>query len=216
MLGGLPGDDKHPNEWTDGTVALGGKARTGAKPRSSPSCVAFDGHSSLALVADVRLDDRRSLCDALGIPHPERQQVADAALVLGAYARWRRDCADHLLGDYAFAVWDANERSLFCARDHAGARPFYYALAPAGFAFASTVEGVLAAPGVRDDLDELSVAEHLTSIGLLSTTRTFFKAVAKLPPGHTLTVDCSGDACRVAAPMRYWRPEHAARLPPSM
>ena len=169
----------------------------------------------MALVADVRLDDRRSLCDALGVPHPERQQVADATLVLGAYARWRRDCADHLLGDYAFAVWDANERSLFCARDHAGARPFYYAHTLAGFAFASTVAGVLAAPSVRDDLDELSVAEHLTSIGLLSQTRTFFKAVAKLPPGHTLTIDCSGDACRVAAPMRYWCPEHAPRLPPT-
>ena len=215
MLATLPGDGKHPDEWTDGTVALGGKHALVRKTRSSPSCVAFDGHSSLALVADVRLDDRRSLCDALGVPHPERQQVADAALVLGAYVRWRRDCADHLLGDYAFAVWDANERSLFCARDHAGARPFYYAHTPAGFAFASTVAGVLAAPGVNDDLDELSVAEHLTSIGLLSTTRTFFKAVAKLPPGHTLTVDCSGDACRAAAPMRYWRPEHAPRLPPT-
>ena len=128
-----------------------------------------------------------------------------------------RDCPNHLLGDYAFAVWDARKRTLFCARDHVGARPFYYAWTPGGFVFAGAVEGVLAAPGVSGELDEESVAEHLTGIALLTTTRTFFKAVRKLPPGHALTVDCdsvrrgASSSRSPARPERYWRPEQAPR-----
>ena len=202
MRAALPGGAEHADEWTDGAVALGGAA----------GCLAFDPGASLTVVADVRLDDRPALCDTLDVPRHERDGVTDGALVLKAYLRWGQDCANHLLGDYAFAVWDATTRTLFCARDHIGARPFYYAQTPGGFAFASAVESVLAAPGVADDFDELSVAEHLTGIALLSTTRTFFKAVGKLPPAHTLAVDCAKDA-RAAAPVRHWHPEHAPRLP---
>ena len=209
MLAGLPGGAKQADEWAvrwaDSAVALGG----------ADGCLAFDPRSSLAVVADVRLDDRPALGDALGVPRREREGLTDAALVLKAYARWGRGCAARLLGDYAFAVWDAGNRTLFCARDHIGARPFYYARTPSGFAFASAVEGVLAAPGVDDGFDELSVAEHLTGIALFSTKRTFFKAVVKLPPGHTLAVDRAAGACRVAAPVRHWHPEHAPRLPPA-
>ena len=192
------------------SVAGGGHRAGGADP---PLCV----EPGLAVAADARLDDRDALCGALGVPPAARGGLADGDLILRAWRRWGRDCPNHLLGDYAFAVWDAAKRTLFCARDHVGARPFYYAWTPSGFVFAGAVEGVLAAPGVSGELDEESVAEHLTGIALLTTTRTFFKAVRKLPPGHTLTVDC--DSLRQGAsslrsparPERYWRPEHAPR-----
>lgn len=216
MLSALPGCGEGVEEWTDGTIALGGKwAHSGSRCGSSPRSIALDPRLGLAAVADVRLDDRPGLCDALGVQRQERAGIADGALVLKAYARWGQGCATHLLGDYALAVWDANARTLFCARDHIGAKPFYYAQTPGGFAFASTVEGVLAAPGVADDVDERSVAEHLTGIALLSKTRTFFRSVRKLPPGHTLVVDCAEAPCRVAAPARYWQPEQVPRLPPA-
>ena len=217
MLAALPGGGKHFDEWTDGTVAFGGRRPSppaGGEHRA-PGCLAFDPCRGLAVVADVRLDDRQALCAALGVPRRERHEVADAALVLKAYAHWGEECANHLLGDYAFAVWDAKVRALFCARDHVGARPFYYADTPGGFAFASTVESVLAAPGVGGDFDERSVAEHLTGIALFSTTRTFLEAVRKLPPGHTLTVHSTENVCRVDSPARYWHPERAPRLPPA-
>ena len=212
MLAALPGNE--PDQWADGTVALGGASSKDGQNRST-GCLAVDVRLGLAVAADARLDDRRALCDALNVPRHERDAVAGGALVLKAYARWGKHCANHLLGDYAFAVWDAKAHTLFCARDHIGARPFYYAQTPGGFAFASTVEGVLAAPGVAGEFDELSVAEHLTGIALFSTTRTFFKAVRKLPPGHVLAIDCAPDSCRAAAPARYWRPEDAPRLPPA-
>ena len=174
----------------------------------SGGALRIDRGSGLAVVADVRLDDRPALCDALGAPHAERAGLDDRDLIARAWARWGRDCPDQLLGDYAFAVWDRRARTLFCARDHIGARPFYYAETARGFVFASAVEAVLAAPGVDDRLDEATVATWLMRRNLLTNTRTFFAQVRKLPPGHALEVSA-------AAPprlSRHWRPERAPRV----
>ena len=114
------------------------------------------GAAGAWLAADARLDDRDGLCDALGVAGT----LADAELILRAWLRWGRDCPRHLLGDYAFALWDMRHRTLFCARDHVGARPFYYALPGEGIVFASAVEAVLAVPGVSHGLEEAVVASH--------------------------------------------------------
>ena len=164
--------------------------------------------SGLAVVADVRLDDRSALCAALGVPHAERGGLDDRGLIARAWARWGRDCPNHLLGDYAFAVWDRRARILFCARDHVGVRPFYYAETARGFVFASAVEAVLAGPGVDDRLDEATVATWLVRRNLSTNTRTFFEQVRKLPPGHALEV-AAGAPPRLR---RHWRPERAPRV----
>ena len=189
-------------------VALGGRWTPDTEERRSGASLRIGRGAGLAVVADARLDDRGALCDALGVPRAERAGLDDRDLIARAWARWGRDCPNHLLGDYAFAVWDRRARILFCARDHIGARPFYYARTAHGFAFASAVEAVLAAPGVDDRLDEGAVATWLVRRNLLTNTRTFFEKVRKLPPGHALTV--AG-----AAPPRlhrYWRPERAPRV----
>ena len=190
-------------------AALGGRWTPDPEERRrSGASLRIDRGAGVAVVADARLDDRGALCDALGVPRAERAGLDDRDLIARAWARWGRECPNHLLGDYAFAVWDRRARVLFCARDHIGARPFYYAWTAHGFAFASAVEAVLAAPGVDDRLDEGAVATWLVRRNLLTNTRTFFERVRKLPPGHALTV--AG-----AAPprlLRYWRPERAPRV----
>ena len=195
--------------WTEDGVGFGVRTAATEETPLEPR-VWFARDAGLALAADARLDDRDTLCDALGVPPPERAAARDGDLLLRAYARWGRDCPHHLLGDYAFAVWDARRRVLFCARDHIGVRPFYYAVTPGGFLFASAVEAVLAAPGVSDALDETVVATFLTDPHTFSRTRTFFEAVRKLSPGHTLTV--AGGDVRIE---QYWRPEDVPRARPA-
>ena len=189
-------------------VALGGRWTPDTEERRSGASLRIDRGTGVAVVADARLDDRGALCDALGVPRAERAGLDDRDLIARAWARWGRECPDYLLGDYAFAVWDRRARILFCARDHIGARPFYYARTAHGFAFASAVEAVLAAPGVDDRLDEGTVATYLMRRNLLTNTRTFFERVRKLPPGHALTV------AGTAPPRlhRYWRPERVRRV----
>ena len=69
------------------------------------------------ITADVRLDNREELIAALDI---HRDPVGDAEIILGAYLKWGADCPNHLLGDFAFAIWDPRHKRVFCARDHSG------------------------------------------------------------------------------------------------
>ncbi len=94
--------------------------------RSSPvgrRLFAYDANTGLAVVGDVRLDNRLELHHALG------RSVSgddDIDYVLAAYTRWGEDSPKHLLGDFAFLVWDPRLQTLFAARDHFGVMPFYY------------------------------------------------------------------------------------------
>ena len=166
----------------------------------------------LAIAAWARLDDRRALASTLGVSHC----VADRELILCAYRRWGVECPRHLLGDYAFAIFDGRRQRLFCARDHAGVRPLYYAQAKSGFVFASAVESVLAGPDVDPELDDATVATYLKFVGWGTGTasRTFFRAVRMLPAGHSLVVDRGRHAVRSRL-WRHWVPENAPTLAPA-
>ena len=218
MLDALADYGPHRAAWSDGLASLGQRRRLAADGALSeqPAPTELSGpaqlhrcrEAGLALAADVRLDDREALRDALGC---RKADVSDCELILRAYQRWGRDCPNRLLGDYAFALWDARRRILFCARDHIGVKPFYYAQTGERFVFASAVPAVLAAPGVSSRLDDAVVAAHLTSIVVNTTTATFFAMVRKLPPGHALTATGEG-RLRVE---RYWRPENTPRARPA-
>ena len=206
---------------TEGAVRLGCRHAGSVDTGAGRPALAVDCGAGLVLAADARIDDRGALCDALGVPHPERAGLDDADLVLRAFARWGEASPAHLVGDYAFAVWDGRRGALFCARDHIGARPFYYALEDERFVFASAVEAVLTAPGVSGALDEAVVAARLSSIMADKTSRTFYRAVRKLPAGHALTVEPeagpnAGSAGRVRVRIeRYWRPEQTPAARPA-
>ena len=212
MLGTLAGGTAH-SDWPQASIGLGCR-----ETATGESSLVVDRAAGLTLVADARLDDRDDLCDALGVPVAERRSVADGQLILRAWSRWGRDCPRDLLGDYAFALWDARRNLLFCARDHAGARPLYYALPKDGIVFASAVEPVLGAPDIGDALDEAVVATQLASRHC-SDVRTFFAAVRKLPPGHALCVEWApstdGAMRRKTSLVRYWRPELARVAKPA-
>lgn len=205
---------------TDGGVRLAARHAPAGDPDAGASALVVDPDAGLVLAADARIDDRGALCDALGVPHPQRTGLVDAALVLRAFVRWGEASPAHLLGDYAFAVWDGRRSALFSARDPIGARPFYYALEDDRFIFASSLKAVLAAPGVSAALDEEMVAAYLSRRRVDHTRRTFYRAVHRLPAGHALTVERragpTAGAGRVRVRMeRYWRPEQTPAAPPA-
>jgi asparagine synthase (glutamine-hydrolysing) len=162
----------------------------------------------LLISADARIDNRGELFHALQIPTPGRGRTPDSSLILLAYERWGADCVKRLLGDYAFAIWDARERLLFCARDPLGCRPFYYHAGVRRFLFASDIKGVLA--GLESPrLNEPLLAAHLQMRPYYARkTQTFYEAVVKLPAGHTLLVTGSGLRLN-----RYWFPENVPVRP---
>ncbi|TNC71488.1 asparagine synthase-related protein [Rubellimicrobium roseum] len=193
----------------EGSVSLG-HALLATTPEALHEVMPLtDSTTGCTITADVRLDNREELIAALRISNPK---IGDGELLLRAWLAWGEACLDHLLGDFAFAIWDPRNRQLFAARDHMGLRPFAYAHVPGRIlAFASEVVAVLAAPDVPHRIDEGRIADFLYS-GLegLGFTSTFFKDVQRLPPAHCLTASSTGLSVR-----RYWSlaPGPELRLP---
>ncbi|TXC73277.1 hypothetical protein FSZ31_00475 [Sphingorhabdus soli] len=181
-----------------------GPATFAAFPTKSNSC-GSDGlrcDGDLMIVADSRIDDRDRLLDTLGLTAAD-----DLALIAAAYRRWGEECPHHLLGDYAFAIYDAARNRTFCARDHIGARPFFYALDDQQFLFASDSKALLSSPAVSDELDDDFVASALLQRRFAPRDRSFYRAIRRLEAGHCLTV--STEFCQLR---RYWRPENVAPI----
>ena len=161
----------------------------------------LDTQSQVCLVMDGRLDNRPELIGRLGpIDGPA---VSDAWLLLAAYLEWGEACTDHLLGDFAFALWDAARHRLFCAVDPLGIKTLHYARVGSLVCIASDAIQVLLHPAVPDDYNEREIAAYLTSQAE-DPERSFFAAIYKLAPGHRLIAE-SG-ALRVE---RYWSPSPA-------
>ena len=110
---------------------------------------------------------------------------SDTEVILEAWDRWGEGCLDRLRGMFAFALWDAREGRLFCARDRFGIKPFYYAVVGDVLYFASEVKALVPfLPEVATDPDALK--DYLTFQFVLGE-KTLFRGVRQLEPGHSLT-----------------------------
>ncbi|HYD24689.1 MAG TPA: asparagine synthase-related protein [Croceibacterium sp.] len=152
----------------------------------------------LTLVADVRLDNRDELAAALRLDHPGR--LCDAGVLLAALERWGEAAVGRLVGDFAFALWDAGEQRLLLARDFLGLRPLHYHRAANYFAFASMPKGLHALPEVPYAPDEQAMAEFLTLMPTAGSA-SFFEGIETVRPGHVAIVTRDGVSQR-----RHWQP----------
>jgi len=158
--------------------------------------------NSLWITADARVDGRWELIEKLSAKGLEvSKNTPDAELILKAYQVWGPDCVNHLLGDFAFAIWDESKQRLFCARDHFGVKPFYYALVGSTFVFSNTLNCVRLHPEVRDELNDLAIADFLVFGSNQEVDTTAFADIQRLPAAHCLMVEMSQTK---TGPRRYW------------
>ena len=182
-------------------VALGQAfLRTGRSGAEQPQRLTLDGN--VWIVADARIDARADLLRELRASG--RQVSGDAPhaeLILHAYHAFGDGFLDHLLGDFAFALWDASRQRMICARDHFGVRPFYYAQVDGMLLFASDIGGVVASGRVPQALDDLAIADFLLFGMCTEAHQTIYRQVRCLPPAHRMDVTDSGMTLN-----RYWAP----------
>jgi asparagine synthase (glutamine-hydrolysing) len=164
----------------DGTVA--------ANPANDAA--AFDG----------RIDNRDELSRALSAGDLNGRTNAETALL--CYEKWGDDFCDHIIGDYACAIWKAQRRRLVMTVDPGALRPLYYWLAGSEILFASEQRGLFADPQVPRTLDEDQIATWLCLLPR-DPQRTFFRGIFRIPPGHRAIWE--NGAARLE---RWWRPEH--------
>jgi len=193
--------------WSEGAAGLVHRALlTTPDSLGETQPVVLEG-GTLVGVADARLDNREALLESLGLENRSDPPLGDAELLLRAYRRWGEACLEHLLGDFAFAVWDRERRRLFCARDPFGVRPLYYHDSERLFSFGSEIKALLSIEGVPRRLNLLRVAYFL-EIATEDEAPTFYEGIHRLPAGHALLADSKG-----ARSHRYFELHPTRRLP---
>lgn len=111
---------------------------------------------------------------------------SDTEVILASYRKWGKKCVNHFRGMFAFAIWNDNEKKLFCARDRFGIKPFYYANINGVLYFASEAKSIL------PFFDKLEVNKEALKDYLYFqfylNNKTLFKGIEELGAAHTLTV----------------------------
>ncbi len=130
------------------------------------------------------------------------QTRSDTETILHAYEEHGADCLRLLRGMFAFAIWDARQQRLFCARDRLGIKPFYYYWDGRLFAFASEIKALLEHPSISPALDE-DLLPDVLAFGYTSGDRTLFQNIRKLMPGHRMLLDVGSPRPELKCE-RYW------------
>jgi asparagine synthase (glutamine-hydrolysing) len=152
---------------------------------------------TLMLVADVRIDNRDELLDELGCARGA--ELSDADLVLKACEAWGDQAPEKIIGDFAFALWNARENSLTLARDTAGQRPLHYHVGPGFVAFASMPEALHDVPEVPRQLDVQNLASFVSGAPRAASS-TFYRGISRVEPGQIVKITPDRTDVR-----HYWR-----------
>jgi asparagine synthase (glutamine-hydrolysing) len=156
-------------------------------------------HGVILAAADARLDNVNDLARGLPALGSRGNPSSDAAFVALAWSQWGEGSLQRLIGDFAIAVFDENERRLVLARDPAGQRPLFYASLPDAAAFASMPSGLLGHPLLRRGWNTGRLAEALLDIGPQEDS--YFAGICRVRPGECVVIDRRGVTVE-----KWWRP----------
>jgi asparagine synthase (glutamine-hydrolysing) len=193
--------------WIQACIGMGQRSRWSTTESRHERHPFVDEAHQLCLVLDGRVDNRDELSSDLRSAGYAPRDETDAELVLRAYQAWAEDAPRRIHGDFAFAVWDGNSRSIFCARDIIGLRPLHYALTTTRFLFGSELQQIFRDAEFSMRLNEGMVAE-LLAWSVNSPDETLYTAIRRLPPAHWMRVG-QGGTLRIE---RYWSVDFAKRI----
>lgn len=118
----------------------------------------------------------------------EFKSNSDTEVLLYLYVKFGEHCLDMLDGMFSFAIFDKKNNKLFCARDRYGIKPYYYVYTKNFFFFSSEIISIKKMNLIKNQINFRSVSSYLTSEYYENISKTFYKNIIKLKPGHFLTL----------------------------
>ncbi|WP_374289707.1 asparagine synthase (glutamine-hydrolyzing) [Desulfovibrio desulfuricans] len=184
-------------QWSHGPVCLGHRRLSiidlsgGGQPMHSA-----DGQLTVTFNGEIyNYAELKEQLTALG---GHFQTSSDTEVILEGYRIWGPDCLARFDGMFAFALWDNQQRRLFCARDRFGKKPFFYTVQHGRLYFASELTGLEQLKHLSLSMDPQAVMRYL-AYEYVPTPRSVYAEVQSLPPAHMLLLH-EGNL-RIA---RYW------------
>jgi asparagine synthase (glutamine-hydrolysing) len=175
----------------------------GRQPMRSP-----DGRYTLVLNGEIyNFQDLRREMETLGVRF---RGHSDTEVLLAVVARYGVSAAVRRLnGMFAFAIWDAELRTLHLVRDRLGEKPLYYGWSGQTFLFGSELKALVANPAFRRHIDRASIALYFEH-GYVPTPGSIYSGIRKLLPGTILSIQWDAVPGVLPEPVAYWSALEAA------
>lgn len=127
---------------------------------------------------------------------------SDSETLLAALRHWGvQGTLERVNGMFAFALWDAAERTLFLARDRMGEKPLYYGRSGDAFLFGSELKALAVHPDWQGEVDRDALALYMRH-NYVPAPWSIYRGIAKLPPAHFVAVREGGRD--MGEPVCYW------------
>jgi asparagine synthase (glutamine-hydrolysing) len=165
----------------------------------------YNEDRSVAVVFNGEIYNYRALREGLRARGHQFRTDSDTEVIVHLYEEKGADLVQDLEGMFAFALWDARQEQLLLARDRLGIKPLYMAQLPGGVLFGSEIKSLLSTGLVPPDIDWQAMDEFFTYT-FIPAPRSIYRAITKVPPGTTVTVDAQG---RLQS-RTYWQVPDAA------
>ena len=133
---------------------------------------------------------------------------SDTEVIMVLYDKFGKECLTHLRGMFAFTIYDEQEKTVFCARDRVGKKPFKYYLDENVFIFGSELKAILTQKEYKKEPDYIAIHHYLT-LQYCPAPLTGFKDLKKLEPAHYLFVDLK---TKKVEKERYWKLDYSQKL----
>ena len=130
------------------------------------------------------------------------QTKSDSEIIMHLYPREGMSRAlHHLRGEFAFALYDDKEESLFLVRDRFGIKPLYWTQTDNGVVFGSELKVLFANPDVQRKFSATGIYHQLMQIMVPGTTA--FQGVHQVKPGHVVRIKRNNGKLEVLD-KKYW------------
>lgn len=157
-------------------------------------------HGNLSIVFNGEIYNYQELRVDLSSLGHKFHTGSDTEVILHSFEAWGKECVKRFTGMFSFVIYDRLKNEIFCARDRAGVKPFFYYLSGDLFLFASELKAFSKHPRFKKEIDPDAVAAFM-QYGNVPSPYCIFKKCHKLRPGHTLHFDIDTKALKLE---EYW------------
>jgi asparagine synthase (glutamine-hydrolysing) len=127
---------------------------------------------------------------------------SDSEIILHLYPRFGMDgTLPHLRGEFAFALYDRTEETLFLVRDRFGIKPLYYTQAGNDVVFGSELKVLFAHPKVTREFSSEGLYHQLMQTIVPGTTA--FRNIHQVKPGHVVRIKRNKGGLDISE-HKYW------------
>jgi len=128
---------------------------------------------------------------------------SDTEVLLASYIKYGTRCIEKFNGMFAFAIYDKQEKTIFCARDRIGKKPFVYSEHHSGFYFASELSALYSIGVFSSEEDEIGKTYSLLrNYRHIPEPYTKYKEIRRLEPAHAMIIRES----KIVKKWCYWTP----------